>query len=44
MTLSPGIRLGPYEVAALTGVGGPPSLALELRASDGESPEGREGT
>ena len=27
MTLTPGMRLGPYEIVAPLGAGGPPSLA-----------------
>jgi len=34
MSLAPGTRFGPYEISAVIGAGGPPSLVL--RASFGE--------
>jgi hypothetical protein len=37
MTVSPGTRLGPYEVLSAIGAGGPPSLAHRLHASFGEA-------
>jgi hypothetical protein len=37
MTLSPGTRLGVYEILSAIGAGGPPSLADEWCASFGEA-------
>jgi hypothetical protein len=37
VTLAPGTRIGPYDVTAKLGEGGPPSLARETSASFGVS-------
>lgn len=37
MPLAAGTRLGPYEITAPLGAGGPPSLALTPRPSFGAS-------
>ena len=39
LALTPGTRLGPYEITAQIGVGGPASARSELRASYGASAE-----